>query len=370
MEDLVHPNPGDDSRTPKRFERSGWEFEFDDDQFAFRFGQRDGDYFEINPRIVGTDHTFFIHKEIRPIPKYFIAARDISILKHIDRLATSDVYIGGTREGAISHRGFLEVLRRFPTTTEMNKYAAARVEAVLRDFLDTKFDAVEVYESYLNRRIPARQSDLRQTFAREETAKYQTLLARLEGMLNDEAGYTERQWQKEIVQIVQVLYPKYIRVFEDVPIRDTLNSTSRRLDMMLVDACGHVDVIEIKKPFNRSVLSNREYRSNFVPAKELTGAVMQLEKYLFYLSKWGNAGEQELTRRYRDQLPPELRLRIVSPGGFIILGREHDMSARQRGDFEVIKRQYLSVIDIITYDDLLARLRILIESFTVNRAEK
>jgi hypothetical protein len=252
----------------------------------------------------------------------------------------------------------------------MNHYAAARVEAVLRDFLDTRYDAVEIYEGYLNRRTHARPSGLRQTFAREETAKYHTLLARLEDMLNAEAGYSERQWQKEIVQIIQVLYPKYICVLEDVSIRDTLNSTSRRLDMMLVDACGHVDVIEIKKPFDKSVLSSREYRNNFVPAKELTGAVMQLEKYLFYLSKWGNAGEQELTRRYGHQLPVELPLRIVNPSGFIILGRERDMSARQRGDFEVIKRQYRSIVDIITYDDLLARLRILIESFVVSRAEE
>lgn len=369
VEDLVHPHLDGHGASRKPLERDDWELDFEDEQFAFRLGQRVDDYFKIDPRIVGTDHTFFFHREIRLIPKYFIATRDISILKHIDRQVTSDVYVGGPREGSISHHGFLEVLRRFPTTTEMNKYAAARVEAVLRDFLDTKSDAVENYERYLNRRISARPSGLRLTFAQHETAKYQTLLERLNEMLAAEAAYTERQWQKEIVQIIQVIYPKYIHVLEDVAIRDTLNSTSRRLDMMLVDACGHVDVIEIKKPFERSVLSSREYRDNFVPAKELIGAVMQLEKYLFYLSKWGSAGEQELTRRYGNQLPPELKLKIVNPSGFIILGREREMSLRQREDFEVIKRQYRSIVDVITYDDLLARLRILVESFSADRAE-
>jgi len=38
------------------------------------------------------------------------------------------------------------------------------------------------------------------------------------------------------------------------------------------------------------------------------------------------------------------------------MGRETGLSSAQRQDFEVIKRKYKNVIDIITYDDLLARI--------------
>ena len=38
------------------------------------------------------------------------------------------------------------------------------------------------------------------------------------------------------------------------------------------------------------------------------------------------------------------------------MGRENELSEVHRKDFEVTKRKYKNVIDIITYDDLLGRL--------------
>ncbi len=44
-----------------------------------------------------------------------------------------------------------------------------------------------------------------------------------------------------------------------------------------------------------------------------------------------------------------------SPQGFLLLGRSKDFNKQQRNDFELIKRQYKNVADIMTYDDLLDR---------------
>lgn len=41
--------------------------------------------------------------------------------------------------------------------------------------------------------------------------------------------------------------------------------------------------------------------------------------------------------------------------------RETNLSDKQRDDFEIVKRKYKKVIDIITYDDLLQRLDFAIE---------
>ncbi len=215
----------------------------------------------------------------------------------------------------------------------------------------------------MNRKVTPRGSNLLPMFASAEAAKYQTLLEKLKSMLSSEESYTETQWQHEILSIIQLLFPKYIRAFEGVKIRDTVNGTNRFLDLMLVDACGHIDLIEIKKPFDQCILSRRQYRGNFFPAKELSGAVMQLEKYIYYLTTWGNAGERELSKCYKGKLPNGLSLKIVNPKGFIILGREIGLTKQQRADFEIVKRKYQSVIDIISYDDLLARIQSLVENF-------
>ena len=38
------------------------------------------------------------------------------------------------------------------------------------------------------------------------------------------------------------------------------------------------------------------------------------------------------------------------------MGRDRDMTPQQRHDFEVVRRHYKHIADILTYDDLLRRL--------------
>lgn len=133
-------------------------------------------------------------------------------------------------------------------------------------------------------------------------------------------------------------------------------SSDRYIDLMLVDANGSIDIIEVKKPFDNALLSRHKYRDNHTPRKELSGSVMQAEKYLFHLNKWGQAGEQEIHAKRKDEIPAGLELRITNPKAMILLGRDKDFSAEQRLDFEIIRRKYANMIDIMTYDDLLRRL--------------
>ena len=133
--------------------------------------------------------------------------------------------------------------------------------------------------------------------------------------------------------------------------------------MLLVDSSGNTDILEIKKPFDNCILTKGMYRDNYIPLKELSGTVMQIEKYIFYLNKWGKKGEEVLTEKYKNRIPANFSLKIINPTGIIVMGRDNNMSSAQKEDFEVIKRKYKNVMDIITYDDLLGRLRFTIDHF-------
>ena len=114
------------------------------------------------------------------------------------------------------------------------------------------------------------------------------------------------------------------------------------------------------------VTSNR-YRDNHVPMRELSGTIMQLEKYLYHLNRWGQAGEEKLNAKYADRLPVGLRLKIVNPSGMIIMGRDNDLTDQQRADFEIFRRQNKNVVDVVTYDDLLHRLERVLEQLKAGR---
>lgn len=58
-----------------------------------------------------------------------------------------------------------------------------------------------------------------------------------------------------------------------------------------------------------------------------------------------------------------MEIKIVNPNGLIIMGRDKGLSEEQRKDFEVIRRKYRNVLDIITYDDLIRRLEVIRDQY-------
>ena len=78
-------------------------------------------------------------------------------------------------------------------------------------------------------------------------------------------------------------------------------------------------------------------------------------------NKWGRAGEQEIHQKRKGELPKEIELKITNPKAIILLGRDNDFNGDQRFDFEIIRRKYANMLDIMTYDDLLRRVGNIIE---------
>lgn len=125
-------------------------------------------------------------------------------------------------------------------------------------------------------------------------------------------------------------------------------ASDRYIDLMLVDSNGSIDIIEVKKPFQSSLLSQYKYRNNHTPRKELSGTIMQAEKYLFHLNKWGCVGEKEIYKKNKNKLPDGIELKISNPKALVLLGRDNDFTGEQVFDFEIIRRKYANMLDMMT----------------------
>jgi hypothetical protein len=338
--------------------------ENEDAPVKFEVANRKGKYYCFPKDILSLEHDLYIHKDVKLERKLFVAERNISIFPKIDRIVAQSIYVGGNNENAVPESVYRDLLKKFPNTYELNRYASARITSILSSYLDTKEDYEEQYQKYLNSKISKKGANLKLKFSKIELLKYSSLLEKLKSMLGNEISYTEAQWQEELLQIILLLYPKYIYVFKEAPVRDTYNNADRNIDYLLIDSSGNTDIIEIKKPFDKCIVTERTYRDNHIPLRELSGTVMQIEKYIFYLNKSGRKGEEKLTKRYKNDMTEGFKIRITNPSGIIIMGRNKGMTIDQQQDFEVIKRKYKNVIDIITYDDLIQRLKFTIAQWT------
>lgn len=327
----------------------------------FHFGTLVTDYYKIDGRYLGIDRNLFVSVNIDITETFFSAGKRVSIFSAINSLVREDIYIGGNHPNSISLETFKAILKQFPNYHELRKYVHARLSTIIGNHFNTAIDAEAKYHSYMNRKVSRQGKNLLNELSEFELRKYELILEKLEEMLRNEHAYNEHQWQTEILQIIRLLYPKYILAFSEVAVFDDYYNKNRSLDYLLVDSSGHVDIVEIKRPFDNKIVSQQSYRDNFIPLRELSGTIMQIEKYIFNLNRWGKKGEAYLTARYHNDIPAGFQIKITNPSGLIIMGREVGLTPDQKRDFEVIKRKYKNVIDILTYDDLLQRLRFTIE---------
>jgi Domain of unknown function (DUF4263) len=331
--------------------------------YRFIVGRLVDGYYLMDQKFLSIGYDLFIHSSLKFRRGMFVAETNIPIFRALNDHGFSSLYIGGENPAALPADVFEKMLRQFPNIYELKKYARARVSSMIRNYIPIKIDYEAEYLKYRERKESAAGTQPKAFFGKYEADKFSALVRKIEHMLGGSQTYNEAQWQKEILQVVQFLYPKYVRAFPEAPVRDALANKDRQIDFLLVDASGYVDAIEIKQPFAECIVTSNRYRDNHVPMRELTGTIMQLEKYLYHLNRWGQAGEDKLNERYANQLPSGLRLRIVNPSGMIIMGRDAGLTDDQRTDFEVIRRKYRHVVEIMTYDDLLRRLRTIRDQF-------
>ena len=328
----------------------------------FCIGQVGDEYTLLNSNVIGTEHSFFLGNEINLKPEMFVAYRNISILRKIDNLIQRDFYIGGDWEthNGISKETYYDLLKKFPKTAELDKYAHNRIANILKDYFPECDKYETIYDKFIesrNSNVASPSSSLSKYNLRIELEQFSVAYQELKDMLSYYEAIDEKQWQSKIHNILQLLYPKYICCVREIKFQG-IDKYYKQPDFMLVDANGFVDILEIKKA---DVLVLTKYRNNYVASRELSGAIQQVEKYIFCLNTSDKA-KKDVTNKLFAHLPASVNVNIVNPQGILILGRSNEFSIKQKQDFELIKRQYKHVADIMTYDDLAQRLNNIIAS--------
>jgi hypothetical protein len=107
----------------------------DDNSMQFLLGEIDGTYYKIGKGILIDKNDIFLHRDLAFEIKMFVASERISVFRTLGSLYPHDIYVGGRHKNAIPAKAFSQLINQFPTTTEKNRYAQARVAGVLRNYL-------------------------------------------------------------------------------------------------------------------------------------------------------------------------------------------------------------------------------------------
>lgn len=336
-----------------------------EETISFRIGYKQGDYYSLDKDIFSLDYDFMYHsdliinKELKIEEKHFYQGRFARVINLLSDYANQNIRIvpndfNIVSDGDILFGDYLLIIDKFPNQREINLYKRAVIESIIGGYFSNE-SAIEKYNSYVDKRRnpPKNISDAMVINKETEIFKYELILKELEEMLK--GNYSEREWQDKLIPIILLMYPKYIKYISKVRI-SIGDGKYKEIDYLLIDADGNVDIIELKKPFEDCVLRKTQYRNNYVPGLELSGAIQQSEKYIYYLSTYKTINENLINEKYSDTLNG-INIKIINPRAIIICGRSDKFIDEQKVDYEIIRRQYKSLIDIMTYDDLIIRVK-------------
>ena len=326
----------------------------DDESICFTIAKTKENYYLLDREVFGIKHNISIEKKLNISDKWFITYPKTSVIKKIDDLCI--VADENGEENYLPSRAFLELIEVFPNSYEVKKYVSSRISYLLSTYVEGVWKNKESYERYLEKKeanLPLSSFPNIKLMGYE---MYKKAYDELELMLKNSMSYSEKEWQRRIYEIICVLYPKYIARFREIEV-GTDGRHMKTPDFMLVDSAGFVDILEIKKPDGIKVVSTTEYRNNYVASRDLEGAIVQIEKYIYILNHEGEARVKKIQDKVRNHLPSNFRLKVVNPQGILLLGRSNNLTDEQLFDFEIIKRQHKNIVDIMTYDDLLKRFR-------------
>lgn len=177
----------------------------------------------------------------------------------------------------------------------------------------------------------------------------------------------EKFWQqlfKKHSNILSAVIPSVVHIIEDQPYMGGKAIDNRGAtigDFLYRSGTDNVSIIEIKTPSTE--LLSSEYRDNvYCPSKELAGSIVQIRKQKDNILKDYNSIKIQSMKKGID-------FSVYDPKSYIIIGNTSDLTSFQLESFELF-RNSLKDIEIITFNELIDKLRIFQKYITQDYEEK
>jgi hypothetical protein len=173
------------------------------------------------------------------------------------------------------------------------------------------------------------------------------------------AGKSESWWQTYIKGKILIIQQGYIQAVEKLNV--ALGET-KFPDFSLITHDSYLDILEIKKP-STTLLKKDDSRGNFYWDAEISKAIIQTENYIANVTKHADSIRTYLFDKFK------ITLKILRPRGIILAGdRRTFKDPKEHDDFRLLSQSCKNVT-ILTYDELLIRLKNYIEALEEHRVQ-
>jgi len=157
----------------------------------------------------------------------------------------------------------------------------------------------------------------------------------------------EQKWGHFLQKHLYLIDSKYVSVIGQL---NVVLGGERKVDFGLIDSQGYLDLFEIKKPTTQ-LLAGSTDRGNYYWSSDAIKAITQAEKYLYNAERKASALAEDIRREKK------IVVSVIRPRAVVIMGHSGQLDVPEKEtDFRIL-RMSLKNVDVVTYDELLQRMK-------------
>ena len=211
-----------------------------------------------------------------------------------------------------------------------------------------KFISEDLYHQALDELAKSEEVDLTEFIDEERNKKRREVIRLLRERLESGIDYPETSgndsWQKFIHDNHWLAGVNYVKPIEKAKI----NLSGVMPDFMYPSVDGFIDIFELKLPKHPVIKQDPDHEGSWVWRSNVSAAIGQVVNYLEEMGRF----RLEIENKIKDVY--SLDVAIIRPRAIILIGRSNGWSQPQKNALRKLN-SFLHDIEVMTYDELLAR---------------
>jgi hypothetical protein len=193
----------------------------------------------------------------------------------------------------------------------------------------------------------------------QKTAKFLTLqkiVAQYESLL--EKDPPESQWQEFFNEYIKLFDSRYVHILD---YKNISTGLTKYPDIVLVDIYGYIDFYELKKSSTPLLSYDKSHKTWFF-SKDVSMVISQASDYLQKAKDNSLSYSKTIKEETATEEVDGLEVSIINPKVIIVAGSRSQLNTQKKLNHFKNLRDSLKDIEFILYDELLERLRNLLDS--------
>lgn len=189
----------------------------------------------------------------------------------------------------------------------------------------------------------------------------QEIIIKYEKLLEDNPA--ESEWQKFFNEYITLFDSRYVH---KINYKNIATGITKYPDLVLVDIYGYVDFYELKKSGTPLIQYDSSHKTWFW-SKEVSMVVSQVSDYLQKAKENALSYSKSIKDETETETEEGLDVNIINPRAIIVIGHTNQLDTeKKRNQFKNL-RESLKDIEFVLYDELLERLKNLLDTIKIEK---